>query len=215
MLIEGKRNRGLFGQSGESDLQLGPDNELLVSNVRSKYGALARAGRILTSCNVTAGSSGLTPGTALTTTSPFGLWNPPNNTYNLEVLDVSVGYVSGTMGAGAMYLCWEAVAVTATPTGTACNSVNALGGPNGAAVGNPSYGYHTLSSLNGSPLVLFPFLNFGPYLATSVLSERGATFNVEGRVVVTPGALLRVCSVATAGTSPLVNIAMTFALVDR
>lgn len=151
-------------------------------------------GIVMTASNTVAGT---TPGTVLGTTMPITLWNPPSSGKNLVILHVSVGYVSGTLGAGNYVFAWNAQATT--PSGTELTPVNnLLGYPRG--VGRAFTGANATGS---TPAIVRPSFSFGPFLATSVSLPSESLDYVNGGIIVTQGSLLAFGAIATAGTSPL------------
>ena len=155
---------------------------------------MVQVGIVMTASNAVAGA---TPGTALGTTAPISLWNPPSSGKNLVILHVSVGYVSGTLGAGNYAFAWNAQATA--PSGTELTPVNnLLGAPRG--VGRAFTGANATGS---TPVIIRPSFSFGAFLATSVALPSESLDYVNGGIIVTQGSVLVFSAIATAGTSPL------------
>ncbi|TAL44211.1 MAG: hypothetical protein EPN91_04905, partial [Salinibacterium sp.] len=74
---------------------------LITNTGVAEYWEPATRGRLF---SASTGVAGVAPGTALSTTPPFVLYNPPNSGVIATVLDVLVSYVSGTLGAGNVVL---------------------------------------------------------------------------------------------------------------
>lgn len=165
---------------------------------------LVSQGIVMTACNSVAGA---TPGTALGTTAPISLWNPPSSGKNLVILHVSVGYVSGTLGAGNYVFAWANQATV--PTGTELVPQNNLiGWPRG--VGRAFTG---ANAVGVTPTIIRPSFTFGAMLATSVIAPAEALDYVNGGIIVTQGSILAFSAIATAGTSPLVIHCIKYAEV--
>jgi hypothetical protein len=150
------------------------------------------------------GVAGVTHGTALGTTPPLTLYNPPNSGVNLAILKVSAGYVSGTLGAGSIV--YATCAQTTTPsTGTAltpiCTKLGGIVGQGKAFTG---------STISTTPTLIRAAFNIGPMLATSVYQPSLAADVIDGAFIVPPGQCFAVQGVATAGTSPLMIFAIAW-----
>jgi hypothetical protein len=149
--------------------------------------------------------AGVAPGTALSTTPPFALWNPTGSKVALVLLDARCGFVSGTLGAGT--LVYASHAQAAAPTGGTELTVRptSLGNAN-TPVARAFQG----STLSGTPVILRPCL----VLAGSAPFVPVPKDYVEGDIVVAPGQALVLQAVAAAGTSPLVLLAATWVEVN-
>lgn len=178
---------------------------LVVSQGSADLAEMVINGQVMTAVNAVAGTA---PGTALATTAPLSLWNPPGSGKNLVILHASLGYVSGTLGAG----CWVfAQTPQATlPTGTELTPVaNLLGAPRG--VGRAFTGANAVSSV---PTIVRPTFSTGPILATTTFQPVEFVDDVKGGIVVTPGNALVLTFIGGAGTTPLVIHCIKYAEVD-
>lgn len=72
-----------------------------VAQTGGKYKEACLRGRMFAA---SVGASGQAPGTAIGTTAYLTIYNPQNSGYRLVLLRCSNGYISGTLGAGTMYL---------------------------------------------------------------------------------------------------------------
>jgi hypothetical protein len=144
--------------------------------------------------------AGVAPGTALSTTPPFCLYNPVNSGKNLVVLRTSLGYVSGTLGAGSLVYASNGAAQPSAPTtGTALVvSINLLGS-GGGGVGKAFQG----STLAAAPLIIRPTYTLGAFLATTAAINPPLLDEVAGEFIVSPGGVFVMQAVAAAGTTPL------------
>ena len=203
MLAEGKVGVGLGADGILGPARLGRTGELIVGTAHGDfYEAVARQS-VFTISNAVAG---VAPGTALSTTPPIALWNPPGSGVNLALVKAVMSYVSGTLGAGSVVFGLVAQQSTQPTGGTQLTAQSNLIGSTKTPLGKGFTG----STLATTPTILRPFASFGPYLATSVLQERTCETVNDGAIVVAPGGVLCMQGVATAGTSPLVIFGIVF-----
>ena len=149
------------------------------------------------------GVAGVAPGTVLSTTPPFALWNPPGSGRNLYIIRVTLGYVSGTLGAGSLWYAFVNGQNTAPTTGTALTSNSSVIGSVGSATGKAYQG----STVGATPSPLRPSaLNWGAFLATTAAVNPPQSEEIAGNILVVPGGVFVVQAVAAAGTTPLVAI---------
>ena len=137
-----------------------------------------------------------------TTTAPFALYNPVGSNVDLVVLELSMGYVSGTIGAGTVIATQYLVGQpsNAVPTGTAIVATPTRLGST-RSVGQPL----TTVTLTAAGTVLFPIFDLAPKLATSVVEPLPKMWRPNGVLIVAPGTALVLTGIAgAAGTSPLV-----------
>lgn len=143
-------------------------------------------------------ATGVAPGTAIGTTAGFSLYNPVGSGYHLVVLKVSMGYISGTLGAGTIHYLANNNPAAAATTGTAITVVNCkLGGGNG--VGRP-----LTTATIPAPTILRPFVSLGASLASTAVSPWVVSDDVGGEFVIAPGCTLSLHGTTAAGTTPLV-----------
>jgi hypothetical protein len=203
MIIEGK-----VGPQPSADGVLGParigrTGELIVGSAHGDfYEAVARQG-VFSICNAVAG---VAPGTALSTTPPIALWNPPGSGVNLALVKAVMSYISGTFGAGSVAFALVAQQATQPTGGTALTAQSNLIGSTKTPLGKGFTG----STLAATPTILRPFASFGPYLATTVLQERTCETINDGAIVIAPGGVLCMQGIATAGTTPLALFGMVW-----
>ena len=177
---------------------------LVVSPGNADLAEMVLQGIVMTASNAVAGA---TPGTVLATTAPLSLWNPPSSGKNLVILHASIGYVSGTLGAG-----FYAFAITpqaTVPTGTELTPVNNITGmPRGA--GRAFTGANAVSAI---PTILRPSFSFGAFAGAAALPAE-LVDDVKGGIVVAPGNALVITGIGTAGTTPLVVHCVKYAEVN-
>lgn len=173
-----------------------------VADAQPAYAAAALEGSVF---HAETAVTGVAPGTAIGTTAPFALHNPVGSGVNLILLEASMAYVSGTLGAGQVNYVVNLDPTAAVPTGTAIVARNAkLGGAASAA--RPL----TTATLPASPSLLKPFCSLGASLATTAVQPWQIKDRIDGSIVVPPGYTVSLEGTATAGTSPLVTFGMTW-----
>lgn len=144
---------------------------------------------------------------SFTTTAPFALYNPEGSGYDLILWAISMGYVSGTLGAGFLGLGrYNEDSLKVKPSGTLCvaRGSSRLGdSADSCGVGRP---LETVTLTAGTVLVT-PITDIAPKLATTAInSDRGIIalpfpFVIPER---TAAVLSGVCGAA--GTSPRVTL---------
>lgn len=149
--------------------------------------------------------AGVAPGTALSTTPPLCLLNPINSGVDLVILKTSVGYISGTLGAGSIVYAYYTPQATLPTSGAeltpVCTKIGQIKGAGRAYQG---------STIVGTPLILRPAYNMGAFLATTASPLHMATDLVEGEIIVPPATVFVIQGVAGAGSTPLVMLAMVW-----
>jgi hypothetical protein len=174
----------------------------VVATLHGAYTEGARYGMYMCGANAVAG---VAPGTALSTTPPLALWNPPSSGRKLSLLKCSMGYVSGTLGAGSVVLAAVLSQTTVPTTGTELVPVcTDLGMPRG--VGR----LFTGSTWVSVPQILYPVISMGAFLATTAVPPWDTIDVVDGSLVLEPGSGVMLQGVAAAGTSPLVIFGMVW-----
>lgn len=156
-------------------------------------------------CGGTA-ASGVAPGTSIGTTAAASLYNPLGSGFKAVVYRVSLGYVSGTLGAGVIHYVANTNPKAAATTGTAVTGVNCKFG--GAASVCQAL---TTATLPATPTVLRPFASLGASLASTAVQPWQIWDDVDGEFVVMPGCTLSLEATAAAGSTPLVVYGWTWA----
>lgn len=203
-IAEGKVGPQVAGAGSPVTFRAGAAAEMIVGDAHGRmYEATVRGG-IYVGSNAVAG---VAPGTALSTTPPLYLWNPPNSGKNLVVLKTSIGYVSGTLGAG--FIAYGQVAAqTALPTGgTALTPQSTLIGGNASGVAKLGTG----STVANTPTILRPAgYSLGAFLATTAIIPPPLVEEVAGEFVIIPGGCFIMQEIGAGGTSPLVVFGLTW-----
>lgn len=188
-----------LGEGAKGTLRQGRDAALVAHLAGAKYYDLVSRGVVYLGQTAVAG---VAPGTALGTTAAFSLYNPAGSGKVLVVLQGSMGYVSGTLGAGVVT--WAANTTTAQlasdPSGTAIPARNALIGGPANNVGLPL----TTVTLAAAPTPVRPFCSLGASLASTAVQPWQVVDDVDGALIVKPGKVLSLHATAAAGSTPLV-----------
>lgn len=152
-------------------------------------------------------ATGVAPGTTIaTTTMGFSLYNPLNSGYLLVPLRVSLGYVSGTLGAGTVYYLANTNTAAAATTGTAITVSNARLGMAPDNIGK----LYTTATVPANPTALRPAFLLDASLASTVSRPGILVDDLDGEFVLDQGSTLSLHATAAAGSSPLVVYGMTW-----
>lgn len=170
---------------------------ILSAGIAAKYQEAVLRGRCYSGGTA---ATGVAPGTSIGTTAAFSLYNPAASQFNLVVLRVSMGYVSGTLGAGVVHYLANTNIAAAASTGTAITATNCLIGGTGSATGRPL----TTVTLPAAPTVLRPFVSLGASLASTAVQPWQVAEDVDGEFIIAPGGTLSLHGTAAAGSTPLV-----------
>lgn len=192
-----------LGDGSERPLLLTRYGGLSISAVAARYAEAVSRGRVF---RAQTDSSGVAPGTAIGTSAPFALYNPAGSGVNLVLLDLSMGYHSGTLGAGYVSICANTNVLAAAVTGTAITAVNALLGSGNTAVGQA----FDAATLPAAPTVIGAFCSLTALLASTAVAPYTVYQEVAGSIIVGPGATVSLEADAAAGTSPLVVFGATW-----
>lgn len=188
----------------EKVLRLGKSGDVVTAPY-GRYFETAKAGRIYHAMTAV---TGVAPGTSIGTTAAFSLYNPTGTGADLVILEASMGYVSGTLGAGTVLWCANTNPAAAAVTGTAITAVPGIT-TGAAAVGKPL----TTATLPASPTVARVFANLGASLASTAVQPWQIVDKVDGALIVAPGTSISLEAVAAAGSSPLVVFSVSWAEV--
>lgn len=167
-----------------------------VWEVRPRYSYPTNSGAVFHASTAVAG---VAPGTALSATPPFVLWNPLNSNKLASILKLRIGYVSGTLGAGAIAMAFCAQLTVPTGGAELLRVCGLLGSTQGAIR------IFQGSTLSAVPTIIQPLASLSAALATTA----GAPFapfidEIAGEIVIPPGTAFALQGIAAAGTTPLV-----------
>jgi len=200
--IQGRVGPGYANDGAIQDPRLTKDLGFAVQDLHGRFYEAVVRGTVFEAVTAT---TGVAPGTAIGTTGAFTLYNPTGSGKNLVLLDMDMGYVSGTLGSGTIYICANTNPNAAAVTGTAITPTNLLiGAPVG--VGKA----FTTSTLPVAPTPIHPVWTISPMLATTVFAPIDVRLLVDGKYIISPGCALSFASVAGAGTSPLLTFSMSW-----
>jgi hypothetical protein len=207
MLSEGRTGVVVTADGGVNPLRLDKSGALVQTQGHASFAEAVLRGLVMEACTPVAG---VAPGTVLSTTPPFVLWNPPSSGKNLVVMKATMGFVSGTLGPGSVLFALVASQTTVPTTGTEIIPQNALlGFPRG--VGRVFQG----STLVSVPVILRPSFVMGAWVGTTPTSPYNEMDIVDGGIVVAQNTCLVMQGLAGAGTSPLVLFAMTWEEINE
>lgn len=184
---------------------------LIIQNALGRYSEESRRGNVWVAATPV---TGVDHGSTLGTTAPFHLHNPRGSGVDVIPLEVSVGYVSGTLGAGTLVAATYAEdQANALPTATAlvprCARINPAASPKAKAF--------SPATLTAAPIHFAGLgLDFAPKLATTAAHTPIVEKKLDGLITIPEGmglSLQGICGAA--GTSPLVVITMFWIEVPR
>jgi hypothetical protein len=184
---------GQLGDGVERAIRLGKLGELVVGG-GARYAEAVRRGACFRAQTAV---SGVAPGTVIGTAAALSLANPLGSGIDLAILEVSMGYISGTLGAGSVMLCGNRITTGAVPTGTVITAVNARIGDPRTATGQAK----TTATLAVAPSVIGPFCSIGAHLASTAVAPWQIVRDINGGIVIAPGGVFSLQGVAAAGTS--------------
>jgi hypothetical protein len=202
MYVEGKVGVQNVSDGSQTVLRTDKTGVLVTTQGHGGYTEAAVRGTIM---EVSTAVAGVAPGTVLSTTPPIILWNPPSSGKNLAVLKASMGYLSGTLGAGSILLAYNPSQATVPTTGAELTPVcSLLGFPRG--VGR----VFQASTISATPLILRALFTMGAFVGTTASVPTDTVDVIDGSIIVTPGTCLVMQGLAGAGTSPLVLFGLTW-----
>ncbi len=202
MKVEGVVGPQSLQDGAQAQPRLGKTAEQVVQTLHGALYEVVKRGSVFIAST---GVAGVAPGTALSTTPPFTLYNPVNSGVDLVVLLATLGYISGTLGAGTVFLGVNSNANQAAPSGgTSIVPLSARTLGSGGGQGQVFQG----ATLAAAPSVLRPLFNLTALLASTAVQPYAVTEDLRGSIIIPQGAALSMQAVAAAGTSPLVVLGM-------
>lgn len=181
----------------------GQSYEDIVGMAHAKNFEAASAGVLFSACEQ---GTGIAPGTALGTTALFVLYNPVGSGKRIAIRRVSVGYISGTLGAGTLYHCVKNDPAQTAPSGGTALSVqcNAIGAT------PPAAGVARVNATVVTPTAVRPFCTLGAGLASTAGFTMTATDDLDDEFILLPGTTYQLQAVAAAGSTPKVTVGCTW-----
>ena len=201
--INGKVGPGYANDGSLVDPRMTKDLGLVCQDLHGRfYESTYRGNTFIASTAV----AGVAPGTALSTTPPFTLYNPLGSGTNLSIVSASIGYISGTLGAGTIVYAVNNNTAQAAPTGgTSLVPINTFVGNNTLPHGKAFQG----ATLAVAPTILRDCVILGAFAGAAALFPPIRDI-VDGTIIIIPGASISLQGVAAAGTTPLLTFAVTW-----
>lgn len=204
MQIEFRVGTQALAEGTQVPPRLGHQGDVVTSDGHARYYEIAYRTTLGEAASFMASTStaGVAPGTVLSTTPPFALWNPPSSGKNLYILRTTLGYVSGTLGLGQLWYASVAPQATKPTTGTVLTNTSSAIGYLGSGAGQAFQG----ATLQATPVALRPSaFNWGPYAGAGATLSPSWSEEIAGSILVMPGNAFVMQAVAGAGTTPLMT----------
>lgn len=209
MNVESKVTTGTLPTAADGaqvQASIGKYGQNLTADLLPKYYEAVQRGMVYTGGTAV---TGVAPGTAIGTTSPFTFSNPKGSGVLGIPLRVTCSYISGTLGAGSAHYVGNLDPTAAAPTGTAIVIAKTrLASAAAASVGNRCLLFTTATI--PAPTVLRPAWSWTALLASTAVAPYLIKDDLDGEFVVEPGCALSVESTAAAGSTPLVTFGLTW-----
>ena len=202
--IQGKVGPGYAADGNTADPRMTRDLATVIQDLHGRfYETTYRGNTFIASTGV----AGVAPGTALSTTPPFTLYNPLNSGVNLVLISASLGYISGTLGAGTIVYGVNVNTAQAAPTGgTTLTPICSLVGNGSLPRGKAFQG----ATLAVAPTILRDMVVLGAFAGAAAPPNPPVRDVIDGSIIIIPGASVSLQGVAGAGTTPLVTLAITW-----
>ena len=181
--------------------------DFLVAQYSPRYAELVGRNKVFAAATA---ATGVAPGTAIGTTAAYALYNPQGSGKNLAVLAASLGYVSGTLGAGVVHYIGHLSPSQTAFTGTTITARNCLLGNTATGVGLA----YTTATVPASGSILGTFCSLQASLASTAVAPWQVVEHLDGLLMIAPGGGVSIQATAAAGTSPLVIIGLVWAEMD-
>lgn len=186
----------------EGQISLGAQGDGQVSELHGKLYTLSKRNKVYTAQTAV---TGVAPGTSIGTTGAFALYNPAGSGIDLAILKVFMGYISGTLGAGTVFLCLNNNPVAAAVTGTAITEIPGL------ATGTAGVGVAlTTATMPATSTPVLPLFNLTAALASTAVAPYVVTADLDGAIIIPPGCSASLQAVAAGGSTPLVAFGMVW-----
>lgn len=184
----------------------GKTGEQNVAQAHGKYYEAVLRGNVYSAVNTTARS----PGTALGTTPPITLYNPPGSGKRLSILRVGFAQAAtGTLGTGGLF---HTVYTLKGPVGSQAGTAPVVGSggvitPINMLVGtanNSVASAFELGTLGANPVAFGLFANLSEAAGGTIADNSDRVFeDVDGAIVLAPGAGWALEAIMAAGSTPL------------
>lgn len=180
-----------------------------------KYQLLAQQGKVFQVSGAQAGTTiaaGHVAPPAAGAATLLSILNPLSSSVNLEIIEATIGHVSGTPGAGAFTYChsYQGTSVTAAEAVAVKRSLylsqkQTIASAWSATTLTGSVVHQVLAHFPSAPYA-------GAIAATNEATGRSVVHQVDGMIVVPPGWMLTIAPAAT-GTTHIVSVSVTYAEV--
>jgi hypothetical protein len=187
--------QGTVGEALTSDgvspiggLRQGRQNDTIISNLHGRYYEQSSRNRIFhlpLTATTTGAAAGNLVGAAAAASTQFALWNPTGNKFNLSLLKVYVGVISGTPPGGPLF---HGEMLQGVP------SINSSGTAFSAYTGGNNPTARFVASAAGAALTgggaittIRPMAIDFSAVAFAAAAGANALENVEGDIVIAPG----------------------------
>jgi hypothetical protein len=192
------------GSSPGYDQTFEEHNAERVVQTRGKYGDATKRGFVYSGCTA---ATGVAPGTALGTTVPYALYNPSGSGKRLVVQKITMGLISGTLGAGVIWITGSA-AGDAIPTGTTITPRNRdIGAPNASIA--TCLTTATITT-NAAKMIGILCSLTEQVVATTALNNEVIAQDIDGEICIESLFAMHLCGTTAAGSSPLVVFCTTW-----
>lgn len=184
--------------------------------MNAKYQTLAQQGKVFQVSGAQAGTTiaaGHVAPPAAGAATLLSILNPSDSRVNLEIIQASLGHVSGTPGAGTFTYCYseQRSALDGLAEAVAVKRCLRVGGT--ATVAKAWSATTLTGSLVHFVAAHFPSAPFaGAIAATTEATAFSQVHDVDGMIIVPPGFMLTIAPAAT-GTSHVVAVSITYAEV--
>ncbi len=178
----------------------GKTSEAAVTQTHGKYYEAASRGVLFAAADQ---GVGITVQVTITTTATLSLHNPLGSQKRLAICKLSIAYFTGTLGAGAFYHGYNPVGTTLPSSGTSLVARNTDIGnqPATVAVGVAISGPTVVAGT-----VLYPFATSLPILASTAVTPFSLEEDVDGAIVLEPGAVYQLLGVfGGTGSTPKIS----------
>lgn len=202
MDIQGYAGPQLLSDGAKALPRLEATGALVTQQLHGRWYESAKRGNVY---HATTAKSGVAPGTDTGATAAFALYNPAGSGKDLVILRLTMGYISGTLGAGTVFACMNTNINAAAVTGTAITVVAGYASGQ-AGVGKP----FTTATLPATPTIMYPVFNLQASLATTAVAPYTMADLPDGSIVVPPGCTFSLEGVTASGSTPLVVFGCTW-----
>ncbi len=195
------------GAPGPATGRQGKSGEAIVAQAHGRYFEAASRGAIFTAASQGAGVATVT---SISTTAILSLYNPANSKRRLALLAASLGYFSGTLGAGPIFHCANLAGVGAVAAPSSGTALTAICCNIGSQYQDASVTQAKTGSTVTAPTILRPFCSVNAILASTATGIFMVSEDLGGMFVIEPGYCYQIQSVCAAGSTPLVSVGVTW-----